>query len=440
MNRSIKGALGLAVGASLLLAGCGGSPETPPATSGDPSAPAEVITLTMSGWSLATTPEFQLLADGFTAANPNIKVELKEYDAGEYNTLITADLAAKAGPDLITQKEVKYTPVFVQGNQLLDVSDIALPDGIGGTGSYQVDGVQYAIPYRMDSWVIFYNKELFKAAGVDEPNGSWTWDDYAATAKAVADGLKATGSSAFGAYQHGWQSTVQGFANSQSPGADILSGSYDHLKPYYERVLKMQAEGAQVDFNTRQANQLTYQGEFGKQNAAMLPMGTWYVATLLAQQASGEADTFEWGMAPAPQYDASTTGLDSTPVTFGDPTGIGINAAIAPEKLEAAKAFLAYIASEDSAKALAGIGITPSLINDSVVDVYFAADGAPKDDLSKFAWSVHVVNPENPANANTAAIQTILGDLHTAVMSESSTIDAEIANATDRVKNEVGIG
>lgn len=440
MNRSIKGALGLAIGAAMLLAGCSGSPETPPASSGDPSAPAGDITLTMSGWSLATTPEFQLLADGFTAANPNIKIELKEYDAGEYNTLLTADLAAGAGPDIITQKEVKYTPVFVQGNQLLDVSDVALPDGIGGTGSYQVDGVQYAIPYRMDSWVIFYNKELFKAAGVAEPNGSWTWDDYATTAKAVADGLKASGSQAFGAYQHGWQSTVQGFANAQSPGADILSGNYDHLKPYYERVLKLQDEGAQVDFNTRQANQLTYQGEFGKQNAAMLPMGTWYVATLLAQQKSGDADTFEWGMAPAPQYDASTTGLDKTPVTFGDPTGIGINAAIAPEKVEAAKAFLTYIASEDAAKALAGIGITPSLINDAVIGIYFAADGAPTDDLSKFAWSVHEVRPENPANANTAAIQTILGDLHTAVMSESSPIDAEIATATERVKNEVGIG
>ncbi len=440
MNRSIKGALGLAIGASMLLAGCAGSPETPPAGSGDPSAPAGDITLTMSAWSLATTPEFQLLADGFHAANPNVTVELKEYDAGEYNTLLTADLAAKAGPDLITQKEAKYTPVFVQGNQLLDVSGVALPDGIGGTGSYQVDGVQYAIPYRMDSWVIFYNKELFKAAGVAEPTGSWTWDDYAATAKAVADGLKASGSQAFGAYQHGWQSTVQGFANAQSPGADILTGTFDHLKPYYERVLKLQDEGAQVDFNTRQANQLTYQGEFGKQNAAMLPMGTWYVATLLAQQKSGEADTFEWGMAPAPQYDASTTGLDKTPVTFGDPTGIGVNAAIAPEKAEAAKAFLAYIASEEAAKALAGIGITPSLINDAVVDVYFAAEGAPKDDLSKFGWSVHEVKPENPANANTAAIQTILGDLHTAVMSESSPVDAEIATATDRVKNEVGIG
>lgn len=448
MNRLIKGAVGLAVGATMLLTACGTPAETPPPAGGGQTTggtatekPAEDITLTMSGWSLATTPEFQLIADGFAAANPGLKVELKEYDAGEYNTLLTADLAAGAGPDIITQKEVKFTPVFVQGNQLLDVSDVALPDGIGGTDSYKVDGMQYATPYRQDSWVIYYNKDLFKAAGVDEPNGTWTWDDYAETAKKVTAGLRAAGNDkAFGAYQHGWQSIVQGFANAQTPGADILAGKFDQFTPYYERALKMQDEGSQIDFNTRQANQLTYQGEFGTQKAAMLPMGTWYVATLIAQQKSGEAEAFEWGFAPAPQFDASTTGIDKTPVTFGDPTGFGINAAVSAEKLDAAKKFLAYAASEDAAKALAGIGITPALINDAVVDVYFAADGAPQDDLSKFAWSVHTVLPENPADANTAAIQTILGDLHTAVMSESSPIAAEIATAVDRVKNEVGIG
>ncbi|MFT3888756.1 MAG: extracellular solute-binding protein [Arachnia sp.] len=445
MNRLIKGAAGLAVGASLLLTACGATTHTPPSPRGDnvsgAADPSGDVTLSLSGWSLATTPEFQLIADGFTAANPGIKIDLKEYDAAEYNTLITADLAAGAGPDIITQKEVKYAPVFVQGKQLLDVSDVALPDGIGGVDSYKVDGVQYATPYRMDSWVVYYNKDLFDAAKVEYPNGTWTWDDYAATAKKLTDGLRAAGNTAaYGAYQHGWQSTVQGFANAQTPGADIFSGTYDQFKPYYERALKLQDEGSQIDFNTRQANQLTYQGEFGKQKAAMMPMGTWFVATLIAQQKSGEADTFNWGMAPAPQFDASTTGLDKTPVTFGDPTGFGINAGISADKLDAAKKFLAYAASEDAAKALAGIGITPSLINDAVVDVYFAGEGAPQDDLSKFAWSVHEVKPENPANANTAAIQTILGDLHTAVMSESSTVDAELANASERVKNEVGIG
>ena len=447
MNRRMKGAVGLSIAAALVLSACGGDAETPDA--GDTGAATdggsdagneggEEITLTMSGWSLDTTPEFQLLADAFHAANPNITVELAEYDAGEYNTLLTADLAAGAAPDLITQKEAKYTPVFVNGNQLLDVSDVALPDGINGVGSYQVDGTSYAVPYRNDSWVIFYNVDLFNQAGVDLPDGSWTWDDYGQAAKDLKAGLEAAGSSAYGAYLHGWQSTVQGFANAQSPnGMEFLEGNIDHLAPYYERVLDLQDSGAQIDFNTRGANQLTYQGEFGKQNAALMPMGTWYVATLLAQQASGEADTFEWGMAPAPQYDASTAGTDNTPVTFGDPTGIGINVAIDDSKVDAAKEFLAFIASEDAAKALAGIGITPALITDDVVSVYFGTEGAPQDELSSFAWSTNEVLPENPPSNSTATVQTILGDLHTAVLSESSSVADEIENATQRIENEV---
>lgn len=439
MNRSIQGALGLAVGASMLLAACSSTPPAPAPSSGA-TAPAGDVTITVSGWSLDTTPEFRLLADGFMAANPTIKVDLKEYDPAEYNTLLTADLAAGAGPDVITQKEVKYVPVFVEGGQLLDVSDVALPEGISGAASYAIDGVQYAVPYRQDSWVLYYNKDLFDSAGIATPDGTWTWDKYAETAKALSAAFKADGTTKFGTYQHGWQSTLQGFANSQSPGADILSGDYGYLKPYYERVLALQKDGGQIDFNTRQANQLTYQGEFGKQNAAMMPMGSWFVATLIAQQKSGDADKFAWGFAPIPQYDASTTGLDKTPLTFGDPTGFGINAAVPAEKAAAAKAFLAYAASEDAAKALAGIGITPALTNDAVVEAYFATEGAPTDDLSKFAWSTHQTKPENPTDKNTAAIQTILGDLHTAVMSESSSIDAEIATAQERVKNEVGLG
>ena len=161
--------------------------------------------------------------------------------------------------------------------------------------------------------MLYYNKDLFDAAGVEYPDGTWTWEDYDAAAAELTEGLAASGSAAKGAYQHRWQSTVQGFANGQSPDADILSGDYEYLEPYYDRVLALQDEGAQVDFNTSSANQLTYQGEFGKQNAAMLPMGTWFVATLISQQASGDADTFNWGIAPIPQLDEDTTGTDEHP-------------------------------------------------------------------------------------------------------------------------------
>src|SRR5918999_2238335 len=311
MKRSISVAVSAATALTLVLAGCGGGDE--------PADPNAGVKITLAGWSLASTPEFKTLADGFKASHPNVTVELKEYDATNYDTQMTADLAAGTAPDVYVLKNLKNFYTYQSGGQLLELS------GVSGGAAYQVDGKTYGVPYRQDSWVLFYNKELFTKAKVAPPDGSWTWDDYATAAKALTTGLKAGGSKATGTYQHVFQSTVQGFALAQTPGADLLSGDFGYLKPYYQRSLDLQAAGAQPTFGTANTNKLTYQAQFGKQQSAMLLMGTWYIATLLKQRVSGDADKFEWGIAPAPQFDKSTTGPSATPVTFGDPTGMGVN-------------------------------------------------------------------------------------------------------------------
>ncbi|MBW6435646.1 extracellular solute-binding protein [Actinoplanes hulinensis] len=408
------------------------------ACGGDDAEESGPVTLTLAGWSLATTPEFKTLADGFRAAHPDIAVELKEYDAANYDTQMIADLAAGKAPDIYVQKNLKNFYTYQNGKQLLDVSDVAgkLGSGVGGLSSYQVDGKTWAIPYRQDSWVLFYNKALFDKAGVKHPDGTWTWDDYGTVAKELTTKLKAAGDKALGTYQHTWQSTSQGFALGQTAGADLQSGDFGFLKPYYEKALALQAAGAQVSFGDATTNSLTYQAQFGKQSAAMMPMGTWYIATLLSQQAKGDADTFEWGIAPAPQATKSTTGTSATPVTFADPTGLGVNPKISESKIEAAKSFLAYAASADAAKALAGIGVTPA-DTATAVDTIFTLKGAPTDDLSKFTFTTHDTKPENPVSKYTAPLQNVLKDLHTAVLSGSKPIDAAITEAQDRAKNEV---
>jgi multiple sugar transport system substrate-binding protein len=436
MKRTITTALGTSAAVALALSACGGG-DAAGGTDGDAEANGPV-TLTLAGWSLSTTPEFQALADAFHEENPDVTVELKEYDATNYDTQMTTDLSAGTAPDIYVQKNLKNFYTYQSGQQLLDVSDVVseLDPATGGLDFYEVDGASYAVPYRQDSWVLYYNKDLFAQAGVAEPDGSWTWDDYAQAAKDLAgalDGPKGT-------YQHGWQSVVQGFALAQTEGADLGSGDYGYLEPFYERALDLQESGAQVDFGTVTTNSLTYQAEFGTQNAAMLPMGSWYVATLVAQQASGEAEDFEWGIAPIPQADAATTGTDATPVTFGDPTGLGINPAIDESKVAAAKEFLAFAAGEGGAQALAAIGITPALLSDAVVETYFSLEGVPTDDLSRFAFSSHDTRPENPVAPSTATVQNILNDAHTAIMSGSTPVPDAIAEAESRAASEAGIG
>jgi multiple sugar transport system substrate-binding protein len=429
MKRSIA-VLGAAAALSLVLAGCGGDSDSSESASGP-------TTLTLAGWSLSTTPEFKTLADGFHATHPDVTIQLKEYDAANYDTQMIADLAAGKGTDIYVQKNLKNFYTYQNGKQLLDVSDVAkgLTDKVKGLANYQVDGKTYAIPYRGDSWILYYNKKLYDQAGVAYPDGSWTWADYVKTAKELTTKLKTAKSKALGAYQHTFQSTTQGFALAQTPGASLESGDFSYLKPYYDWALDLQNSGSQVKFGDATTNSLTYQAQFGKQQAANLLMGSWYIATLIAQQAGGEADQFEWGMAPAPQLDSSTAGTSATPITFGDPTALGINPKIAKNKVAAAKAFLGYIAGQQGAESLAKIGITPA-DTDAVAGTFFDLKGIPTDPLSRFAFTKHDTRPENPVSKSTTALQNLLNDLHTAVLSGSSTVDAAITEAQTRAKSE----
>ena len=52
---------------------------------------------------------------------------------------------------------------------------------------YNYRGKQYAIPKDMDTIGLWYNKELFDAAGIPYPNADWTWDDFREAAIALTD-------------------------------------------------------------------------------------------------------------------------------------------------------------------------------------------------------------------------------------------------------------
>ena len=55
-------------------------------------------------------------------------------------------------------------------------------------GAYNYDGVQFGLPADLDLQLIYYNKDLFDAAGVAYPEAGWTWDDYLATALELTSG------------------------------------------------------------------------------------------------------------------------------------------------------------------------------------------------------------------------------------------------------------
>ena len=53
------------------------------------------------------------------------------------------------------------------------------------TKGLQFEGKQVALPYDVGPFVMFYNKDAFKAAGLKEPAIGWTTDDFMSDAKAL---------------------------------------------------------------------------------------------------------------------------------------------------------------------------------------------------------------------------------------------------------------
>lgn len=148
----------------------------------------------------------QLVAD-FNASHPDIKVE--EVYQGTYDDSLNkmkASLDSKSGPSLIQVYEIgskfmvdskAITPVqdFIDAENY-DVSN--LEENI--LGYYTFNNKLYSMPFNTSNPILYYNKDMFKAAGLDPEKPPATYEEVASAAKALTKDGK-TGAS-FAIY--GW--------------------------------------------------------------------------------------------------------------------------------------------------------------------------------------------------------------------------------------------
>ncbi|WP_405060128.1 sugar ABC transporter substrate-binding protein [Kribbella sp. NBC_01505] len=405
-----------------LLTACGGSAQQ--ATDGPQ-------TIKVALWNYATTPEFKAIIDGFQQANPEIKVEPVDILADDYPDKVTTMLAGGDTTDVLTMKNVIDYSRFGTRGQLLPLTDEAKkldPAKYSGLKSYELDGKYFALPYRQDFWVLYYNKTLLQQAGVPESKlQNLTWADYATLATSLTKGDG--GSKVYGAYQHTWRSVVQATAAAQT-GGDLLGGDYGFLKDQYAMTLGLQQRGVLLPWATASSQKISYNTMFSTGKAALLPMGTWYAATLLADTKSGKSKV-EWGVAPLPQRAA-----DGKVTSFGSPTAFAVNKN--SKHSEAAKKFVEWASSEAGATAVAKAGVTPSLQSQQILDTYFALPGVPNGDVAKKAFKPDNVVLEMPVSDKSSDVDQILTEEHELIMTGQKSLDDGLAEMSKRVKNEVG--
>ena len=185
----------LLVVAMLLLAACapvapGAAAPAADAGAGDAAA-AGPVTLT---WALWGSPEevasHQRVADAFMAEHPEIQIEIWNQPWDDYFTKIQALWASgdtKVIPDIaFLWPTPRYAAEGVLENldPYIEESGYNLDDYWPGLlESAKFEGSVYGFPRDIESNIIYYNRDMFDAAGVAYPSDDWTWDDFLAAAE-----------------------------------------------------------------------------------------------------------------------------------------------------------------------------------------------------------------------------------------------------------------
>jgi multiple sugar transport system substrate-binding protein len=190
-----------AIGAAALLL-CVGAAFAKPVTSESSK------TVSLSYFTFSAAPDHTKTLDAlikiFEKQNPNIKVSYQTAPYDQYFTKLQTQIAGGNAPDTF---ELDYGSFYsyATAGSLLNLNKLATTDKKydaarfypRARAAFQVGKTQFALPQSFSDVLLFYNKDLFRAAGVPFPTAKWTWKDEMTAAKKLTD----AGKGVWGDYQ-----------------------------------------------------------------------------------------------------------------------------------------------------------------------------------------------------------------------------------------------
>ena len=428
-------ALTLAAAMTLSLAACGGAASSASSETASTAASTEsgdsAVTLNWAIWDKDSTAYWQALADGYTATHPNVTIETTDLGSSDYMTQLATQLAGGNGElDVLSIKDIPGYSNLINLGMLEPMNDkLTTPTADFGGVLEQLtaeDGNFYAVPFRSDFWVVYYNKDLFDAAGVDYPTNDMTMEDYDALARQLTSGEGAD--KVYGCHYHTWRSAVSLFGILDGKNT-IIQGNYDFLKPYYDMVIAQQNDGICMDYGEIKTANLHYSGAFENGQAAMVNMGSWFIATLQkynAEAAANGVNPVNFGIVKYPHPAGVAEGS-----TLGTVTSLAVN--VNSEKKDAAIDFVNWCASSEGAAAVAAVGTFPAVATAETNAIIAGTEGFPEDENSLEALNTSAIYLEMPLSDKASEIETVLNQEHDAIMTGAETVDEGIANMNEQI-------
>lgn len=157
------------------------------------AAPAQQVELDL--WTIDDPGEYHyVMADEFMAAHPDIKINVRTVQFEDMVNDLARGVATGDAPD-VTYIDNPEVALFASRGLLLDLtpyiekSDIVNTADIfpGPLASVTYDGGIYGLPRGANTIALYYNADLYRAAGLDPDNPPKTWNELYEAAKALTD-------------------------------------------------------------------------------------------------------------------------------------------------------------------------------------------------------------------------------------------------------------
>jgi raffinose/stachyose/melibiose transport system substrate-binding protein len=304
----------------------------------------------------------QAIADEYTAEHPDVTINITVLENEAFKSKLALEMQAGNAPDIFQSWG---------GGVLAEQADAGMArpiaDEIGewvdsmnpaAMSIYQVDGVQYGVPYNFGLVGFWYNKDLFEQAGIAEPPA--TWEEYLVAVQMLKDAgitpiALAAGDKwpamfywAYLALRAGGQAAMdEAIATGNWDGPAFIEAGNQlkrliDLEPFQDGFLA-------AAYNRDQASTM------GNGKAAMELMGQWAPGVQQAESESGEGigDALGWFTFPALE---GGSGLATD--VFGGADGYAVGKDAPTEAVD----FLRYLSSEPVAERFAATntGILPA--------------------------------------------------------------------------------